>query len=163
MLTGWERERSTHRERALPSFQTKGFICQNSYWAGALENLGLPAFHSTLPAAQLESLARSCRQKVGTRPPELFQRPQLSPCQASEPLSGKQGNCHAQSKTQLRALHQLSAGSLDQIAMTGTILYLYKGEFSSFGWFSVPFFIWVPLKFHLNSEFPWYISAHFWD
>ncbi|PKU42910.1 rna-directed dna polymerase from mobile element jockey-like [Limosa lapponica baueri] len=35
------------------------FICQKNYWAGALGNPELPAFHSTLPATQLEPLAGS--------------------------------------------------------------------------------------------------------
>lgn len=60
-------------------------------------------------------------------------------------------------------LYSNSAGSLDQISMIGTNLYLYKVQLGIFGWFSVLFSIWVPLKFHLNSEFPGYVSAHFWD
>lgn len=129
------------------------------------ETLGFQLF---IPHYQ--QLSWSPWQGVGGRrwEPDLlscFNDHNSSPCQAFEPLNGKQGNCHAQGNrdTQLWALHQPSAGSWDQISMIGTNLYLYKVELGVFGWFSVLFFIWVHLTFHLSSEFPWYVSAHFWD
>lgn len=80
----------------------------------------------------------------------------------AKPLGPWMGwNTQGNRDTQLRALHQLPAGSLGQISVTGTNLYLYRADLGIFGWFSVPFFICVPLKFLLNSEFPWYINAHF--
>lgn len=61
-------------------------------------SLGKPwasRFSSTLPAAQLESLAESCRQKLGTRHPELFQWPQLcihaKPSAILDPQTGNNG------------------------------------------------------------------------
>lgn len=37
-------------------------------------------------------------------------------------------------------------------------MFLYKLELDIFGWLSVPSFIYILLKFYLNSEFPGYIK-----
>lgn len=103
------------RHEAGTIFQWQGFICQNP------GNPGLPAFHSTLPAAQLESLSGSCKQKLETRPSELFQWPQLpihaKPLAILGPWTGNKGTAMPKAipETPDSGLYRLPAASLDQM------------------------------------------------